>query len=303
MKILHFVNQYLQYQHVRNHTQPDSWTRTRMASTSLPPFSVISQNTSAACAAAFIFNGSSAGPKQPGMELHHYRGSQCFGRHTLQYHRQRSRYAAILQTVEITHMKQTLLFLLLFGIGVTISKLGPSFVFPSTIVSYILYGLMFSIGINIGSDRAQLNSLKTISWKTILLPMIITIGSLTGAYVATLLFPSLAIKDSLLIASGLGYYSLSSVLISTQYSSLIGTIALLSNVMRESSTLVLAPLLSKVGGGPAIIASAGATAMDVCLPSVQKYAGNRFVSPAFVSGFVLTLCVPFLVSLLLRLSF
>ena len=198
-------------------------------------------------------------------------------------------------------MKQTFFLLLLFGLGILTSRNVPSLTLPSQALPALLSGLMLFIGLDIGRDETQWKQLRTQSWSVFLLPIVIALGSLAGAVVAAYLLPQLIIKDALLISAGLGYYSLSSVLISAQYSTLIGTIALLSNVLRETTTLVLAPVLVKLFGGKSLIASGGATSMDVCLPTIQEYAGSDFVYPAFVSGFILTMGVPFLVGFLLRI--
>lgn len=198
-------------------------------------------------------------------------------------------------------MKQTFFLLLLFGLGILISRNAPALTLPSQALPILLSGLMLFIGLDIGRDESQWKQLRTQSWRVFLLPVMIALGSLGGAVIAAALLPQLTIKDALLISAGLGYYSLSSVLISAQYSALIGTIALLSNILRETTTLLFAPVLVRLFGGKALIASGGATSMDVCLPTIQKYAGNDSVYPAFVSGFILTMSVPLLVSVLLRI--
>ena len=82
----------------------------------------------------------------------------------------------------------------------------------------------------------------------------------------------------------MGYYSLSSILISeyrqmalgAQLAAELGTIALLSNVFRELFTLVASPFLARKFGPFAPIASAGATAMDVSLPVILRSSGRQF---------------------------
>lgn len=56
---------------------------------------------------------------------------------------------------------------------------------------------------------------------------------------------------------GFGYYSLSSIFITEYKGTELGTIALLSNIVREMITLLLSPLLVKVAGPLAPIAARG----------------------------------------------
>lgn len=56
---------------------------------------------------------------------------------------------------------------------------------------------------------------------------------------------------------GFGYYSLSSIFITEYRGAELGTIALLSNIVREMITLLLSPLLVKVAGPLAPIAAGG----------------------------------------------
>ena len=76
----------------------------------------------------------------------------------------------------------------------------------------------------------------------------------------------------------------------------LGTVALLTNIFREMFTLVGAPLLCRWFGPFAPIASAGATAFDVCFPVIVRYSGDRMLPYAIVSGVVCDMSVPFLVS-------
>jgi len=62
---------------------------------------------------------------------------------------------------------------------------------------------------------------------------------------------------------------------------------------------VLAPLLVRVGGKLAPVASAGATSSDTTLPVIQRYTDSATTLIAVVNGLVLTLLVPFLVTFLL----
>ena len=76
----------------------------------------------------------------------------------------------------------------------------------------------------------------------------------------------------------------------------LGTIALLSNIMREIITLLCAPLLVRWFGNLAPHIGWGATTMDTTLPIITRCSGQQFVVVAIFHGFVTDFSVPFLVT-------
>ena len=82
----------------------------------------------------------------------------------------------------------------------------------------------------------------------------------------------------------------------------MGTIALLSNIIREIITLLAAPLLVRYFGKLATISAGGATTMDTTLPIITRYSGQQFVILAIFHGFLVDLSVPFLVTLFCSLQ-
>jgi len=72
-------------------------------------------------------------------------------------------------------------------------------------------------------------------------------------------------------------------------------------MIRELSTLMLAPLYVRLFGRLAPVAAAGATSMDTCLPVIMKYSGKEVAIIALFSGIALTIVVPFLVVFILSL--
>jgi len=76
-----------------------------------------------------------------------------------------------------------------------------------------------------------------------------------------------------------------------------GSLTVLVNLIREISTLTLAPVFVRFFGPWSTIASGGATAMDTTLPVVARFSGEEYVLPSVYSGVVLTLAVPLLLTL------
>lgn len=198
-------------------------------------------------------------------------------------------------------MRESLYALGIFISGLIIGRFVPNSPLLQELPTYLLLVMAFCIGAEIGADRSHLAQIKRHSYIVFALPVLIALGSLAGGVVAAALLGDVTIKDSLLIASGLGYYSLAGILISAQYSPLIGAIALVSNVLREVITLLAAPLLVRYFGKTAVIAAGAATAMDMTLPVIRKTAGAKAVYPAFVTGLVLTIAVPLLIGFFINI--
>lgn len=198
-------------------------------------------------------------------------------------------------------MKSSLIIFTFFIAGVLAGISGklPSGFDWDQIGSFALYLLMFLAGVGIGSDRNSWKVLATHNYKILWVPFIIITGTMFGSALAALILPSLTLRETLAVGAGFGYYSLSSIVITQIHSHSLGVVALLSNIFREVATLLTTPFLVRYFGKLAGIASGGATAMDTTLPVISKYSGKDYAIISVFSGIVLTILVPFLVTLIL----
>lgn len=187
----------------------------------------------------------------------------------------------------------------MLGLVISFFQWIPHYFITNDVGTYVLYFLMFIVGIGIGGDKEALDSLRKINIKILLVPLTVVIGSLGAAALFAIFVKDISLRESMAVASGFGYYSLSSILINELHSETLGTIALVANVIREVLTLLFAPILVILFGKLAPVASAGATAMDTTLPIIIKASGNEYGLIAVFSGVVLTILVPFLVTLIL----
>lgn len=195
-------------------------------------------------------------------------------------------------------MRSSLIIVLCFVLGVLVSYFGitPEVLLETDYSIYVLYGLMFLVGITIGHDKRILETLRKSGPKILLLPLGTAVGTLGACAVVGLFLPGYSVFDTMAVGAGFGYYSLSSVFI-TEYKGVeLGTVALLSNIIRELSALLLAPLLVTYFGKLAPIAAGGATTADTTLPIITRYSGSEFVLIAIFHGVALDLSVPFLVT-------
>lgn len=202
-------------------------------------------------------------------------------------------------------MKKSLIVVAFFCIG-CLMGVANDFQFDLHNVSmYVLYALMFQVGIGIGSNKKLKELVKSLRPKMLLVPMATIVGTLLFSAFASLLLSQWSVFDCMAVGSGFAYYSLSSILITQfkepsiglQLATELGTIALLANISREILTLLAAPLLVRWFGNLAPISAGGATTMDTTLPIITRTAGQQFVVVSIFHGFVVDFSVPFLVTL------
>jgi uncharacterized membrane protein YbjE (DUF340 family) len=165
---------------------------------------------------------------------------------------------------------------------------------------WALVFLLFCIGVDIGRQRKILSEFKILGFKVLLIPFAIIAGSILATAVVGLLI-GMPLKEATAAGAGFGWYSLSGVLVTQIYSAEAGTLAFLTNVMREIIAVITIPLLARYVGKYEAIAPGGATTMDVTLPLISKSAGSDVTLTAFINGVILTALVPVLVTVLLRL--
>ena len=201
-------------------------------------------------------------------------------------------------------MKQSLLFLLLFTIGVVLAicNVVPETVIQSNATKWALYALLFCVGIQIGISKGILTTVRSFGFKIVMIPLATIVGTFAGVALVSFFLPNRPLIDCLLVGAGFGYYSLSSILISEIRGAELGTVALLSNILREFSVLVCAPLMVRYFGKLAPICTGGATTMDSTLPIITKYSGADYVVIALFHGMVLDFSVPLWIGLLASIS-
>lgn len=164
-------------------------------------------------------------------------------------------------------------------------------------VSYVtLCALIFLVGFMIGNDADIFKKFRRLNRLYMLLPIMTIVGTLAGCSIATLMLPHRSLSECLAVGSGMGYYSLSSVLITQSKGAALGTVALLANIVREVITLLGAPLMVKWFGPLSPISVGGATTMDTTLPIITSTCGKDFVIVSIFHGFIVDFSVPLLVS-------
>ena len=198
-------------------------------------------------------------------------------------------------------MKQSLVYLGVFALGVLLAIPGlmPPYFIENDISKWILYLLLFFVGIQIGASKNIFKVARSIGFKIMLVPIATTIGTFAGAIAISFFLNERSISDCLSVGAGFAYYSLSSILITEYRGAELGTIALLANIIREFFVLLLAPWMVKYFGKLAPVCGGGATTMDTTLPIISRYSGSDFVIVALFHGIIIDFSVPIWVSFFL----
>lgn len=155
--------------------------------------------------------------------------------------------------------------------------------------------LMFSVGISVGMNKKVFEKMKTYHFKMLIIPTGIIIGSVAGGILCAFLM-GMPLNESVAITSGLGWYSLSGVLLTDLAGAEVGSIAFLANLFREVLSFMLIPFIAKYCNHYTAIAPAAATSEDTTLPILMKYTSEEVVMLAVINGVVCSTMVPILIN-------
>ena len=193
--------------------------------------------------------------------------------------------------------------LLSVGLGI----ISGLFILPKELFNYSdiiidigLCLLLFFVGLDIGKNKGVLKGIKKMGLKVLIVPTMVVIGSVFGSYFGGLFF-DFPFNESGAIGAGLGWYTLSPMLLA-DYSTELSALAFISNVIREVLALILIPFIAKYIGYMESIAPAGATAMDTSLPLISKSTDPNTAIVSFITGVILSFLVPILVPIIININ-
>ena len=195
-------------------------------------------------------------------------------------------------------MSLTILVILVLGIAAGFFMPESMSAFLDSASSYMLLLLLFSVGIDMGLNKEVFTKIRELGFKILLIPFGVVAGSLCGGVITALVL-QMPLKEGLAISAGLGWYSLSGILLTEAGNPVGGTVSFLANVFREMITFIIVPFLASHLNFYCAIAPAGATAMDTTLGIISKNTNATVAVLSFVSGVVCTLVVPVLVPIFL----
>ena len=203
-------------------------------------------------------------------------------------------------------MKQSLIVVMMFVMGCVAGYFYQPDFDLHDVSLYILYILMLQVGLSVGCSDNLKSMIRFCRPKMLLVPLVTIIGTLLLSACISFVLSRWSAFDCMAVGAGLGYYSLSSILITQlkldtlgeQLAAELGTIALLANVFREIFSLVLAPLFCKYFGPLAPISAAGVTSVDVSLPVISRVSGKEMIPVSLFHGMLLDMTVPILLPFL-----
>lgn len=202
--------------------------------------------------------------------------------------------------------------LLFFGLGLAVGQGGWLPVDTATAdrwATVSLYILIALVGLSTGSNPRLMTILRGVRPTVAAVPVLSVLATLAAGAAVGMLTPSGA-ADGAVAVSGMGYYSLSSMIISDLRAADLGSaaamslaaVALMANIVREVIALVAIPVIGPRIGQYASTAMCGVTSLDVTLPTLAATFGPRAVPGALVNGIILEIATPFLVLAACRLA-
>jgi len=190
---------------------------------------------------------------------------------------------------------------LALAVGIVLGMLVNAAEFQMTFNSwYLLLVFIFLIGVELAFTQFDRSWL---SWKILLVPVAAFVGSCLAALLNYFILSNdYGLNEVMALAQGYGWYSMSGILFTELHSAKLGGIALLTDLFREIFAILLMYCLGWRFPRSAI-SSAGATSMDVTLAMVKQSCGTHYVPHAMMSGLLLSLLAPLLISLFLSMKF
>lgn len=161
---------------------------------------------------------------------------------------------------------------------------------------WVLYLLMFSVGVSVGANRQVFHQMRQYHVRILVIPACIIAGSLVGGALCSWL-AGRPLAQGLSVSSGLGWYSLAGVMLTELSGPAVGSLAFLSNLMRELVSFLIIPFLAKRLGPYAAIAPAAATSEDTTLSLLRRYTGETAAVMAVVNGVACSAAAPVLMQL------
>lgn len=184
------------------------------------------------------------------------------------------------------------------GIGVICYQWTAPIDLPTWLNSWnVLLVLMFLIGVDLAQlklDRSQLQR------KMFLLPVLIILSSSAITLIFPFIFADLGFKESLALAQGYGWYSMSPVIMSQLGNAHLGTLALIIDLSREIFAILFIQSLGRLYPNTAI-GLGGATSMDATLGIIKQSCGHQYIPIAVLTGLILSCLAPLLIALIMGL--
>ena len=167
------------------------------------------------------------------------------------------------------------------------------------LINVLLCTVLFTIGIELGRKDNAFKGAAKAGIRILVIPLMMVAGTLIFGGLSGLIC-GIPIHEAMAVSAGFGWYSLGPVLIA-DYSSSLSAVAFLCNVIRETLGIILIPVVAQKIGYIECVAAPGISAMDLCLPIIERSANENVFLYAFVGGTMMSVSVPLLIPLFLAL--
>ncbi|MDO5718124.1 MAG: lysine exporter LysO family protein [Tissierellia bacterium] len=176
---------------------------------------------------------------------------------------------------------------------------GIDFIHCSDMIQVGLYILFFFVGLDMGRNKDILRIFRRMGSEAIFIPILIALGSVLGGILSGIVF-GYPWNQGAALGSGMGWYSLSGVIIEP-YSKELAAIAFLSNIVREVIAIIFVPFIAANIGFFAAVSVPGAGAMDTVLPIISRSTDQKTTIISFFTGSILSFLIPILVQFFISL--
>ena len=158
----------------------------------------------------------------------------------------------------------------------------------------VLWLLMFSVGISVGMGKDVFRKVREYRLRVLVLPLGITAASVAAGFLCAPL-PGLSLAEKVCATSGMGWYSLTGVMLSGLAGARAGAVGFLANLLRELLSFLTIPWIAKHLNHYTAIAPAGATSEDTTLAVLIRCTREEIVVLAVFNGVLCSALVPVLI--------
>ncbi len=197
-------------------------------------------------------------------------------------------------------LKSTIIILAVVAAGMLLGALvlaGPliryAAVFDS--LSYIVLivlitVLLFFVGFEMGASGTVFKYIRDAGFRVLFFPFAAVIGTIVLGTASCMLM-GFSAKEGAAISMGFGWYTYAPVVIAGagQQYMIAGAVSFMHNVIRETAGIILIPILAKKIGYLESAGIPGVSAMDVCLPIVERACRPDTVVYSFAIGLLMCL--------------
>jgi uncharacterized membrane protein YbjE (DUF340 family) len=156
-------------------------------------------------------------------------------------------------------------------------------------VFILLFGLMLIIGILLRLENITISEIFKNRFALLIVTVIIFTSIVSAIIVGLCL--NIPLKESIMVSSGLGWYSLSAILNTEFIGKYYGMVTFLVDFAREIIVIAAIPVLRNILNVE-LVSYAANTAMDFSLPVIKDNYGTKMVPLAISIGLIFTIITP-----------